>query len=508
MSLQGTLSTLGITELLELLALRDASGQLDVNTANGTASYLFLEGKVSLAEFNFARGMGEDPAEATYYVLAAEDGEFYYEPQEVDGVPEGEALDDILKRSEEVGGRWDKVEEVIPTVSHIICRNSQLDSSVTIEPEWWNVLEVLGSGKSSTQVAADLEVSTLDASTRLLEMVDAGLLVATDDVVIEEAPVEEVAVAEAPVEEVAVEQEQIAEAPVEEIAVAEAPVEEAVVEQAPAQEMSFSNPVEDELVEDSIVPIEQAEAPVLGFSNHGEPTAEEIAAAPMPPITEPVPEPVAEIIPDAAPEVEQEMTPTLGYGDAESATPEPEAAVPTFGATDEGWSENPFGQEFDAGEPQAFVEADPISEVVPVIEEAAPIQETAAMPEPSDDASEMFGLDSNFHDAPIPEATPTPEAMPTPEPAPVDAPAVADEVMNDLSYLNDDLDQQLAAQPSPQAVPEASPPAQASPVPEMPTPTPTPQLGEQDPFGSLSDLVVEGEAEEDRSSVLKFLRRD
>lgn len=505
MSLQGTLSTLGITELLELLAQRDASGQLDVTTPNGTASYLFAEGKVSLAEFDFSRGMGEDPAEATYYVLAEEDGHFYYEPQDVEGVPEGTELEGILERSAQVGARWAEVEEAIPSVDHIVCRNSQLDSSVTIEPEWWNVLEVLGSGQSSSQVAAQLEMSSLDASTRLLEMVNAGLLVATDEVAVTEAPVEqEVAIVEVPVEPV--EEVLLEDAPVEEVPAA-APVEEAAVEQAPVQEMSFADPDEGELIEESIAPLELSDGPTLGFSDPSEVTDEQVATAPAPPVIESVP--VAEIAPEIEPQSEDEAVPTLGFAGAEQATlpeaaPVPEAApaVPTFGATDEGWSENPFGQsEFEAAEPQTFVEAAPI-------QQADPIQDLESIDAIDDGASEMFGLDSNFHDAPVPEPAPVPEQ--SPQPAPVDAPAVADEVMNDLSYLNEDLDQQLAVQPpvAQAPVPEASPPAQASPMPEMETPAPTPQIGEQDPFGSLSDLVVDGDVEEDRSSVLKFLRRD
>ena len=315
MSLQGTLSTLGIIELLELLAKRDASGQLDVTTTNGSASYLFADGKISLAEFTFARGTGEDSAEATYYVLAEEDGTFYYDPQVVEGVPEGEAVKTMLGRASEVGDRWAEVEASIPSVSHIVCRNSQLDSSVTIEPEWWSVLEVLGTGKTSTQVAQVLELSVLDASTSLREMVDAGLLVATDDVIEEAAP-------EALVPEPAPAPE-MAEAAVQEAATEPAPIQEAPTEQAPVQEVSFSNdeapaqtmsfsndeapaqtmsfaneeaPVQEmsfsndegELIEDSIVPI----SPDLG--EEGEESVLEAVQALDVPVAE-VPQPVAEV---------------------------------------------------------------------------------------------------------------------------------------------------------------------------------------------------------------------
>ena len=77
MSLQGTLKTLGITEVLEFLSSRSASGRLDVTTEMGTASYALVEGSVSAAEYSFIRESGVDAAEATYYVVSELDGSFY-----------------------------------------------------------------------------------------------------------------------------------------------------------------------------------------------------------------------------------------------------------------------------------------------------------------------------------------------------------------------------------------------------------------------------------------------
>ena len=93
---------------------------------------------------------------------------------------------------------------------------------------------------------------------------------------------------------------------------------------------------------------------------------------------------------------------------------------------------------------------------------------------------------------------------------------MAGEVMSDLEFLNDDLDSQLAdpapqmdqsfGLPAPEGIPaQVSPPIQAAPMPAQASPT----VGDADPFGSLSGLVVDEEPKsEDRGSVLKFLRRD
>ena len=125
MSLQGTLSTLGITEVLEFLAERNSSGQLDINTESGSASYLLVNGTISIAEYEFSRGKGVDASEATYYVLAELDGEFVFEEHDVEGAEEGQDVEALLGRTAEIAERWLEVEEQIPTISHTLVRNSE-----------------------------------------------------------------------------------------------------------------------------------------------------------------------------------------------------------------------------------------------------------------------------------------------------------------------------------------------------------------------------------------------
>ena len=94
---------------------------------------------------------------------------------------------------------------------------------------------------------------------------------------------------------------------------------------------------------------------------------------------------------------------------------------------------------------------------------------------PESDTSDLYGLDASFADAANP--------------------AESGDAMNDLAFLNNDLDAQAPALDNLEVPAQAPTPAQAS-----------PPVG--DPFGSLSDLVVDDEAEEERGGVLKFLRRD
>jgi len=82
MSLQGTLDTLGIAEVLEFLATRVSTGRLDIEATSGGATYWLFEGEVAEAAYDFERESGVDPAEATYYSLAEVDGTFVFTEDE------------------------------------------------------------------------------------------------------------------------------------------------------------------------------------------------------------------------------------------------------------------------------------------------------------------------------------------------------------------------------------------------------------------------------------------
>ena len=243
--------------------------------------------------------------------------------------------------------------------------------------------------------------------------------------------------------------------------------------------------------------------PIQAVSPEPEPI---VPSTPEP--VEPAPQPLSyNAVPEEAPAAD---APVLGFSKHLETDPAPAGGLDD----DDGWSTSHY-QAFD--EPvQASVPTTEAQPVQPVADPApmtfdAPVADAAPMAfdTPVADESSLYGLDAPFAD-PVPESA-------------TDSSAVAGEVMNDLAYLNSDLDSQLPEEnwQMDSAIPDVgapampepiqpSAPAQASPVPEpqaqMPAPVPT--LGDADPFGSLSDLVVDEEPEEDRGSVLKFLRRD
>lgn len=589
MSLHGTLSTLGVAELLEFLAQRESSGQVDVTTTTGIASYLFNSGKVSLAEFDFDRGVGEDAAEGTYYAIADGVGHFSFEPQDVDGAPEGETVDAVLGKAALIAERWEQVEKSVPSTLHLVVRNSQLDTSVTIKPEWWKVLDAVGEGATSPQLSEALNVGLLEGSTVIADMVDVGLLSITEPTT--PAGSEELAstgeVAAETAEEAPVNfGEPVAQDDFTGVA-AETPEEPfgsvtatdfgsaapeatdfgstdfgsadfgstdfassdfgsadhgapSYVAETPTDEISAGSEFDsnDDVVPETLeaASFDSSTSEDLFSSNIADTAEPPTAFVPESPLTEsPVEEAVADEMSVAAPETVEQAPPAEETAPYDAFTDQEE--------DDDGWSTNPFlnappiiekpvpesvlaevGQpvqptpvndpaeqggefsfdaaSFDDAPDSSFerIADEPVEATPNTFDSLQNSFDPAPEATGISDASGIYGLDADFHEPLNPEPAST---------------GVANEVLSDLSYLNDGLDEQATGQadatlrPFGSPEPQVAPPAQASPVTETAIPS-APAPENADPFGALSDLVVDDDETEDkeRGSVLKFLRRD
>lgn len=547
MSLQGTLKTLGITEVLEFLSARAATGRLDVSTEMGTASYAMFEGLVATAEYSFMRESGVDAAEATYYVVSELDGTFYFEEDHVPtDVDDAEAVGSVLSRTADIAERWTEVEEVIPSANHLLIRNNELDGSVTIQPEWWKALEVIGEGRTSLQLATALDLGSLDASLTALAMTRAGLLKVREldpleiDVEVttaldgdadsgepfesasEPAP-EEVEPVDIDHVQLETEQEIVAEPdPVDMLEMVEieeptpplahdsffsAPAVDAVEPVAPAAAMAEMQQIVADLAE-----------PVVDFA---EPVAEQPAPQPLP--DDPFDGPSGM---DDFSELEYMVESNEYNAPVSNAQATEEAPLPVHDTTetapvvepvavvaedDDGWSTHSMSR--DELRPVTAAEPAPIGE--PELEPEAAllspfdvIDVPTADPEPSPVDTAPMAPELSVEDLPAPPppladtfepaaAAPVPEShAPPPFAEPADATTMAGEVLDDLASMTDDLD---AGDPADENwtldgtfVPEAEtvPPAEA------------------DPFGDLGQLLNDSSSDDERSSVLKFLRRD
>ena len=463
MSLQGTLKTLGITEVLEFLAARNATGQLDVTTEMGTATYLFSDGGIAQSEYSFTRERGSDSAEATYYVVSELDGTFFFdEDEEPIDIDNCEDVSSVLGRTADIAGQWHDVEASIPSPDDLLIRNEALDGSVTIQPEWWKALEVVGTGKTSLEVAEQLSMGVLDASLLLLAMTNAGLLKVKENDALEiEAAATGIAEDAPTVEDPSYELLDTPETPLD--------VEPLSMEAeafAPIPAMEYVEP--------------DAPIPAMEYVEPDAPTVQPLAEyTPASPATEPIPT----AVPEQASIVES-FEPAH-----QPPAVDPVVAAPVMYDIIEPVNDRPI-----AAPSELAAEAP----AVPAAPAAAPV---------IDDDDGWASDHSPAYEAPAQASTfPAAPQAPVQNEALVEADhsldhnaqntAMAGEVLSDLATLSD----QLGDAPSPQENWQLDGTFVAEEA-------PTVAAVDNDPFGDLGDLLSDTD-EEDRGSVLKFLRRD
>jgi hypothetical protein len=560
MSLQGTLRTLGITEVLEFLDARSATGRLDINADSGGATYWMLRGEVAEVVYDFEREGGEDAAEATYYALSELDGTFFFDEGEAPehGTPT-EAVVDVLGRTADIAEGWSIVEEFVPSQRHELTRSDALDGSVTIEPAWWGAIEAIGSGCNARELADKLNMRTLAASTMAADMARNGLISVGQPRIEEahdmsaevaaepleahvqdtfettpafetEAPIDlglaspapdvvEVPIVEAPVAQVAPEPE------ISQVAVPEIAAEPAPFAEAPAIEPVAAEPPA------AVAPAAAPVAEPVAAASWDTPVAAAVVPTEAPaswPVEAPAPEPVAaaQPAPESSWDTSTPAEPSQWDQVPETAPnpwpAEPEPApvaepVVTPVAEDDGWASDhsqpaaayQFPEANDAASALASWGAAaaqaPAAQAVAHAAEAAPTAPAAAPVVAANDPFADLPTESELAQAAVaPPAPVEPAPMPVAE---TTAPPVAPAPLAEAPSYE--------SPPTQAAVFASAPPAPSPYAPDagpVPAAAIAPPAGTVEALAGLDDLDDADDDEDfgtdDRSSVLKFLRRD
>lgn len=453
MSLQGTLRTLGITEVLEFLADRNATGRLSIEADSGAATYMMVDGEVLIAQYAFDHEAGTDAAEATYYALAELDGTFLFTEEEIESADDStESIPDLLGRTADSAEAWSTVEEVIPTRDHKLTRQTSFTKAVTVEPDWWTAIDAIGNGSTSRALTDALGQRALATSLMAADMTRAGLLVVAEPAA---------SITEVP---------EIAEV---------AEIHTAVEAEIASDEATgtFLEAPDTTAIE-AVAETEYAADPIANmFADHSAPAASD-------PVVESVnPAVAAQELEDAMSELEAIASDSAFYSDpaetdsfVDPAAPSPFEPAPTegsaFEATPDFSSDAPASDAFDEG----ISTDDGWASDHGAASTPSPFAEEPATPDTG-----VWGDIAEMPSAPEPPAAPQPEdpfsaLSPVAMFGGLPEPDAAQEHSN-LAYLN---------------------------APEPAMPTFPDETGQE----ALAEGVEDEFATEDRSSVLKFLRRD
>ena len=174
MSLQGTLETIPLPDVLALLAATRKSGELRVAGSRGNGRVWMRDGSVVGADVPRAA----TPVDAVFELLRLTAGTFSFEadtPAPDPGAPL--AVEGLVAEATKRLGEWRAIEAVVPSTACLVALSPELAAeSVTVSRTQWKELVAVATGRDVTGVMQRLGIGEFDACRTVKELVDAGLV--------------------------------------------------------------------------------------------------------------------------------------------------------------------------------------------------------------------------------------------------------------------------------------------------------------------------------------------
>lgn len=176
MSLQGTIETFAIADVLRLLAATNKSGRLQVQGPSRSGTVWVDEAKVLSAEAP-AVPYADHPAEVLFQLLRFDRGSFRFDLDKYPPAPaEPIEIEFALGEAESMLAEWRELEKKIPSTEGWVSLTRELrDSSVTVSAEQWRTVGAIGSGCVISALGEALSLGELDTYRAIDQLLDLGL---------------------------------------------------------------------------------------------------------------------------------------------------------------------------------------------------------------------------------------------------------------------------------------------------------------------------------------------
>ncbi|HUQ40093.1 MAG TPA: DUF4388 domain-containing protein [Acidimicrobiales bacterium] len=173
MSLQGSLDTFALTEVLALLAGTKKRGALHISSARLEGSLWLDGGHLIGSDVPRAPGI----VDAVFELLRLKEGEFVFNADDAPPDPlEPENVEAVLADAEERLGEWRGIEAVVPSLSVAVALAADAPGpQVVLEAHQWRLLVGLAAGRPLTQVADEQALGEFEACRTVKQLVEAGL---------------------------------------------------------------------------------------------------------------------------------------------------------------------------------------------------------------------------------------------------------------------------------------------------------------------------------------------
>jgi hypothetical protein len=172
-SLEGTLETIALPDVLALLSVTAKTGELRVESGGGVGSVWLDAGRVA----GFDVGGQHSAVDALFALLRLKDGSFkFYTGTEPQNPVEPEEVAPLMEEAEERLLQWPGISAVVPSLSSALDLEALVGGEVTLSPEQWALVALIGGGRTVAEVLDGRGLGEFDGCKAVKELVDLGLV--------------------------------------------------------------------------------------------------------------------------------------------------------------------------------------------------------------------------------------------------------------------------------------------------------------------------------------------
>lgn len=175
MSLQGSLETFALPDVLVLLASTKKSGELRVQGGRGEGRVWVQDGEIVQTHFG---GKDLSSLDTVFELLRISSGNFSFATGEAPSAPhEPELIDGVLAEAQDRLAEWREIEKVVPRLDVVLDMAPEApDSQVTVTADQWKLLVAVAGGRSVAELMTRIARSEFDTCKAVKGLVEARLI--------------------------------------------------------------------------------------------------------------------------------------------------------------------------------------------------------------------------------------------------------------------------------------------------------------------------------------------
>ncbi len=173
MSLEGTLETIALPDVLALLSVTAKTGELRIEAIGGMGSVWFDAGGIA----GFDVGNQRTAVDALFALLRLKEGSFKFHTgtRPINAMPPQD-VSPLLEEAEDRLSQWPGIAAAVPALACELFLQSSVDGTVMLRPDQWQLVAAIGGGHSVAAVLDARGLAEFDGCRALKELVDLRLV--------------------------------------------------------------------------------------------------------------------------------------------------------------------------------------------------------------------------------------------------------------------------------------------------------------------------------------------